>query len=57
MDVPVVICTSFVLSEAQYSQLMEQATAIVKKETLGRPDTAETLRRTLKGVERRLPAV
>jgi signal transduction histidine kinase/DNA-binding response OmpR family regulator len=57
MDVPVVICTSFVLTEAQYRRLMEQATAIVKKETLGRPDSAETLRRTLKGVERRLPAV
>jgi CheY-like chemotaxis protein len=56
MDVPVVICTSFVLSEAQHRELMEQATAIVKKENLGRADTAETLRRTLKGIERRLPA-
>jgi CheY-like chemotaxis protein len=52
MDIPVVICTSLVLSEAQRGRL-EKASAIVNKESLGRADSAEMLRRTLKGVERR----
>jgi CheY-like chemotaxis protein len=56
MNVPVVICTSFVLSEAQHRQLMKLATAIVKKENLDRDGIGETLLRTLKGIERRIPA-
>ena len=46
-EIPVIIATSQVLSESERSRLLEKAYAILGKDSSGREDIAETMRRAL----------
>jgi CheY-like chemotaxis protein len=53
-DIPVVICTSRVLSDSERVQLAGKTAAILSKERLGRAEIAETIRRAV--ADRRIPS-